>query len=108
MEYIIEEIFDVVCDMDKILSVKFRIEGDGEEYYRELVDSDFYEWCYEQYINDGVDTYYGGYDEEEGDYLINHFTVDVWNMYYSDDETITEYIYDNYKDIKTLPLPKKD
>jgi hypothetical protein len=41
MEYTIEEIFEIICDIDKVLSVQFRIEGDGEGYYRELLDSDY-------------------------------------------------------------------
>ena len=103
MEYTIEEIYEIICDVDKILTVKFKVDGDGDGCYREIVDSDYYEWCNELYLNDGVDAEYVGYDEEEGDYFGNHFNIDLWNMYYSDYQNVTDFINETYIGLKSLP-----
>ena len=103
MEYVIEEIYEIICDVDKVLVVKFKIEGDGDGCYREIVDSDYYDWCYDLYLNDGVDAEYVGYDEEEGDYFGNHFNIDLWNMYYSDYQNVTDFINETYIGLKSLP-----
>jgi hypothetical protein len=89
MEYTIEEIFEIICDIDKVLSVQFRIEGDGEGYYRELLDSDYYDWCYEKYVTE-EDRLMDLYEEEEGDYYEDSFSVDMWNMYYSNEEIVID------------------
>ena len=103
MNYVIEEIFEIVCDIDKVLTVKFRLEGDGEDYYREIIDSDYYDWCHELYTNDGVDSLYNGYEEEEGEYYSNHFSVDLWNIYYRNEESVIDFIHETYIGLKSLP-----
>jgi hypothetical protein len=105
MDYTIEEIFDIVCDSDNILTVTFKIEGDGDGYYRELVDSDYYNWCYEHYVTEGQENL-DYYDEEE--LIPDYFGYDKWNMFYSNEDTVMEYIYENYSDLRVLPTPKKD
>jgi len=30
MEYTIEEIYEIICDVDKILTVKFKVDGEGD------------------------------------------------------------------------------
>lgn len=105
MEYIIEEIFEIICDIDKVLSVQFRIEGDGEGYYRELLDSDYYDWCYEKYVTE-EDRLMDLYEEEEGDYYEDSFSVDMWNMYYSNEEIVIDFLYESYPTLKDLPSPK--
>lgn len=105
MDYTIEEIFDIVCDSDNILTVTFKIEGDGDDYYRELVDSDYYNWCYEHYITEGQETL-EYYDEEE--FMPDYFGYDKWNMFYSNQDMVMNYIYENYSDLRVLPTPKKD
>jgi len=52
MDYVIEEVFEILCDIDKILTFKFRLESDGEDQYREILDSDYFEWCYEKYVSE--------------------------------------------------------
>ena len=42
-------------------------------------------------------------DEEEGDYFGNHFNVDLWNMYYNDDENVIDFINETYIGLKSLP-----
>ena len=103
MEYTIEEIYEIICDVDKVLVVKFKIEGDGDGCYREIVDSDYYDWCYDLYLNDGVDTEYSGFDEEEDGYFGNHFNVDLWNLYYNDEVNVIDFIYETYIGLKSLP-----
>jgi hypothetical protein len=106
MDYIIEEIYEIFCDTDKVLTVNFRVEGDGEDYYRELVDSDYYGWCNEHYITEGDNlTDYDRYDDED-EYMGDFFNHDKWNMYYSNEDMIIEYLYENYSDLRTLPSPK--
>ena len=53
MDYVIEEVFDIICDIDKVLTVKFKLESDDVDQYREILDSDYFEWCYEKYLGDG-------------------------------------------------------
>jgi hypothetical protein len=103
MEYVIEEIYEIICDVDKVLVVKFKVEGDGDSCYREIVDSDYYDWCYDLYLNDGVDTEYRGFDEEEDGYFGNHFNVDLWNLYYNDEVNVIDFIYETYIGLKSLP-----
>jgi hypothetical protein len=103
MDYVIEEIFEIICDVDKVLTVKFRLEGDNEDTYREINDTDYYEWCYEIYSNDGIDLLYSGYEEEDGDYFSDHFNLDIWNMYYSNEDSVIDFMYDTYIGINSLP-----
>lgn len=107
MEYTIEEIFEIICDIDKVLSVQFRIEGDGEGYYRELLDSDYYDWCYEKYVTE-EDGLMDLYEEEEGDYYEDSFSVDMWNMYYSNEDSVMDFLYESYPTLKDLPSPKTE
>jgi hypothetical protein len=109
MKYIIEEIYEINCDVDKILTVQFKIEGDGEGYYRELLDSEYYDWCNELYLNDG--NVYGDletYEDDDDGYYDNRFNIDIWNMYYSNEENVIDFIYETYSDIKSLPTPKNE
>lgn len=108
MEYTIEEIYDIVCDIDKILTVQFKVVGDGDGHYRQLIDSDYYDWCHEHFVNDGGTSSTIGYDEEEWDYNENYFNVDMWSTNYSNEDHITEYLYETYNDIKSLPSPKNE
>lgn len=103
MGYVIEEFHEIICDVDKILTVKFKVDGDGDGCYREIVDSDYYDWCYELYVNDGVDREYSGFDGELEDYFGDYFNVDFWNMYYNNDENVIDFINETYVDIKSLP-----
>lgn len=105
MDYVIEEIFDIVCDVDKILTVNFKLEGDEVDSYREIIDSDYFEWCYEKYLRDEELNYEDTYEEDDN-YFNNRFSVDSWNMYYCDEETVTNFIYETYLDEKHLPSPK--
>ncbi len=105
MDYVLEEIFEIVCDIDKVLSVKFRLEGDGDNSYREIIDSDYFEWCYEKYITE-EEINYEEYYEEEDVYFNDRFSIDVWNMYYCDEENVTNFIYETYLNIGYLPSPK--
>ena len=52
MDYVVEEVFDIICDIDKVLTVKFKLESDDDDQYREILDSDYFEWCYEKYISE--------------------------------------------------------
>jgi len=107
MNYIIEEIYEISCDTDKILTVVFRLEGDGEDYYRKLVDSDYYNWCNEHYISEGENFYeLDIYDDEE--YMPDYFNYDKWNMYYSNEDMVIDYIMDNYPSLKSLPSAQID
>jgi hypothetical protein len=103
MEYVIEEILEINCDVDKVLTVRFRLEEDAEDTYREINDTDYYEWCYELYSNDGIDSFYNGYEEEEGEYFSDHFNTEIWNMYYSNEDSVIDFIYETYIGVKSLP-----
>lgn len=104
MNYTIQEIFDIICDSDNILTLIFKVDGDGVDYRRELVDSDYYNWCYDHYINEGQDSLDYNDDEE---LIPDFFSYDKWNMYYRNEDMIMDYLYDNYSDLKDLPSPKK-
>ena len=97
MEYVIEEIIDIVCDVDKILSVKFRLESDPINRHREIVDSDYYEWCYELYVSENEGSNYTDiYDESETFLYDEEFNVDFWDTYYSNEESVIDFIYETY------------
>ena len=108
MDYIIDEIYEIFCDTDKLLTVTFKVEGDVEDSHRELIDSDFYNWCNEHYITEGENLVdYDRYDDED-EYMPDFFNYDKWNMYYSNEDMIIEYLYENYSDLRSLPTPKVD
>ena len=102
MDYVIEEVFEIVCDVDKLLSVKFRLDGDGDDYYRQIVDSDYYDWCYEKFLTEEEDSY----EDDEDEYFSDRFSVDSWNMNYCNEETVIEFLYEAYPNIKQLPSPQ--
>lgn len=107
MEYVIEELYEINCGDDKILSVLFKVEGDGDDYYREIIDSEYYDWCHELFLTDG--NIYGDMevcDDEESVYYDNKFNVNIWGMYYSNEENVIDFIYETYVSIKSLPTPK--
>ena len=105
MDYVIEEVFDIICDIDKVLTVKFKLESDDDDQYREILDSDYFEWCYEKYLRDEESDYEESYEEEEDGYFNNRFSVDLWDMYYSNEESVMDFIYETYLTIKDLPYP---
>ena len=106
MDYVVEEVFDIICDIDKVLTVKFKLESDDDDQYREILDSDYFEWCYEKYISEEGNNYDESYGEEEESYFNNRFNVDMWNMYYCNEESVMDFIYETYLDEKHLPSPK--
>jgi hypothetical protein len=106
MDYVIEEVFEILCDIDKILTFKFRLESDGEDQYREIIDSDYFEWCYEKYISEEGNNYENDYEEEGDIYFNDAFSVDMWNMYYCNEESVMDFIYETYLNVGYLPSPK--
>lgn len=106
MDYVIEEVFDIICDIDKVLTVKFKLDSDNDDQYREILDSDYFEWCYEKYLRDEESDYEESYEEEEDGYFNNRFSVDLWNMYYCNEESVMDFIYETYLDEEHLPSPK--
>ena len=75
MDYVIEEVFEILCDIDKILTFKFRLESDGEDQYREILDSYYFEWCYEKYISEEGNNYENDYES----YIEGNF-IDILNI----------------------------
>jgi hypothetical protein len=102
--YIIEEIIEAIFEKDKYLTIKFKIGGDPNNGYREIEDGEFYYFCEENYLNDYQSDYRDDYyEDEENDYLDVNFDYDKWMNYYNDNDTIINYIYDNYPRISDLP-----
>jgi hypothetical protein len=104
-KYVIDEILEVLCDTDKILTVKFKIGEDDITTHREIVDSEYYSWCEENYFNenemdDELDEY-----EEEGYYGFR-FDMGIWESKYSDSDLVMEYIYESYPHLSDLPNNK--
>lgn len=103
-DYIIEEIIETIFEKDKYILLKFKIEGDPNNGYREIEDGEYYYFCEENYLNDFQSDYGGDYyEDEEIDYLDVNFDFDKWMNYYNDNDTIINYIYDNYHRKKDLP-----
>jgi hypothetical protein len=100
--YVIDEILEVLCDTDKILTVKFKLEDDNTKY-RELVDSEYYYWCEEHYFVEGQTDINTEESNDELDYYGFRFDIEIWENIYSDFEIIMEYIYDNYLNKNDLP-----
>lgn len=106
-DYTIEEIIETIFEKDKYIIIKFKIEGDPNNGYREIEDGEFYYWCEENYLNDYHSDYMGDYfddEEEENEYLDVNFDYDKWIKIYDDNGTIINFIYDNYP--KFIDLPK--
>lgn len=104
-KYVIDEILEVLCDTDKILTVKIKIGEDDITTHREIVDSEYYSWCEENYFNenemdDELDEY-----EEEGYYGFR-FDMGIWESKYSDSDLVMEYIYETYPHLSDLPNNK--
>lgn len=103
-DYIIEEIIETIFEKDKYILLKFKIEGDPNNGYREIEDGEYYYFCEENYLNDFQSDYGRDYyEDEEIDYLDVNFDFDKWMNYYNDNDTIINYIYDNYHRKKDLP-----
>jgi hypothetical protein len=104
--YVIDEILEVLCDTDKILTVKFKIGIDDVTTHREIVDSEYYSWCEENYFNENeigeeLDDY------EESGYYEFRFDMEIWESKYSDSDLVIEYIYESYPLLGDLPNNKK-
>ena len=65
-KYFINEILEMDCDDNGYLTVKFVIEGDEENTYRELETDEYYYWVDENYNDDvGGEPLTNDWDEEE-------------------------------------------
>ena len=82
------------------------LNGKNVNKYREILDSDYFEWCYEKYLREEESDYEESYEEEEDGYFNNRFSVDMWNMYYCNEERVMDFIYETYLDEEHLPYPK--
>jgi len=109
--YVIDEVIEILCDVDKILTVKFRLNEDETTTHREIIDSEYYSWCEENhYINgeveEDLEEDFDDDTEEELDYNGFHFDIEIWESNYSDVNIIIDYIYDNYHNKLDLPETK--
>ena len=103
-DYVIEEIIDIIFDTDKYLTVKFRVDLDSCDEFRELEDNDFYYWCEENFIkNDEEENINNDFYEDENELLDYYFDFDKWIDTFKNEEVIIKYIYEKYPTYIDLP-----
>ena len=102
-KYFIDEILGIDCDDKGYLNVKFKLESDEENTYRELETDEYYYWVEENFDEEEE------YNEEEWDevtYGLNEgFNFIHWKDYNHSEETVIEFIKDNF--LTKNELPKK-
>jgi asparagine N-glycosylation enzyme membrane subunit Stt3 len=99
-KYFITEIVDMDCDDDGLLNVKFIIEGDETNSYREIKTVDYYEWVEENYNDETLS------DEWEEEYypFNESFNFIQWKDYNHCEEIVIKFIEDIYPTIESLPI----
>lgn len=103
-DYVIEEIIDITFDTDKYLTVKFRVDLDSCEEYRELEDNEFYYWCEENYIKNDEDIILDDdYFVDENEILNYYFDFDKWIDRFKNEEVVLKYIYEKFPTYIDLP-----
>ena len=65
-KYFINEVLEMDCDDNGYLIVKFVLEGDEENTYRELETDEYYYWVDDNYNDDHLDDAH--YDDARWDY----------------------------------------
>jgi hypothetical protein len=104
-KYFINDILEMDCDDNGKLNVRFVLEGDEENTYRELETNEYYDWVDENY-NDGDSDEPPANDWDEEEYeLTEEFNFIVWKDYNHSEEVVIEFIKDNF--ITKEELPKK-
>jgi|TARA_B110000211_G_C13993463_1_gene515118 hypothetical protein len=107
-KYIIEEVIEFECSNDGELTTQFRLEGDPDESYRQIViDENYYYFAEDICKEEGI---YLTKEWEEGDFedeghFYEHFDFKEWREYEHSEDTIKEFIYEYYE--KNL-LPEID
>ena len=102
-KYFINEILEMDCDDNGYLTVKFVIEGDEENTYRELETDEYYYWVDENY-NDDVsgEPLTNDWDEEEY-HTTEGFNFILWKDYNHSEEIVIEFIKDTFLTKEELP-----
>jgi len=105
--YIINEILEMDCDDNGYLSVKFILEEDEENTYRELETNEYYDWVDDNY-NDEIsgEPLTNDWDEEEY-HLNDEFNFIQWKDYNHSEEVVIEFIKDNFLTKQELPTKIK-
>jgi hypothetical protein len=104
-DYIIDEIIEMDCDDDGYIVVKFKIDGDNSNGFREIETDEYFYWAEENFDKN----YYeieSPVEEDWGDNIVyddNLFNFSKWKDQYHEEETVINFIYYNYKNTKELP-----
>jgi asparagine N-glycosylation enzyme membrane subunit Stt3 len=105
-DYIINDIIEIICDEEGYLIVKFRIEDDDLDGFREIETDEYIYWAEENFIDNNfiydlsIDD---GYDDVEV-YTDIIFNFTSWKKYQHGEETVINFICDTYKTLDNLPI----
>lgn len=105
-KYFINNILEMDCDDNGYLNVKFMLEGDEENTYRNLLTDEYHYWVEENFYDSDADVI----NEEWDDYTCvpnKGFDFIHWINYDHNEETVIEFIYDNFLTITELPKTNK-
>tara|TARA_R110002012_G_C11184323_1_gene557522 strand:+ start:65 stop:391 length:327 start_codon:yes stop_codon:yes gene_type:complete len=106
-KYFIIDIVDMDCDDYGLLSVKFIIEGDESNSYREIKTDEYYEWVEENYDNEESDELITDDWDEEVYQLNETFNFIQWKDYNHSEEIVIEFIKELYPSKENLPIKIK-
>ena len=103
-KYFINEIIEMDCDNNGYLTVKFVLDGDRENTYRLLETEEYYYWVDDNYNNEiSGEPLTDDWDEEC--YTISEdFNFVQWRDYNHSEETVIEFIKENYPNKENLPI----
>jgi len=105
-DYIINDIIEIICDEEGYLIVKFRIEDDDLDGFREIETDEYIYWAEENFIDNNfiydlpIDD---GYDDVEV-YTDIIFNFARWKKYQHGEETVINFICETHKIIDDLPI----
>jgi hypothetical protein len=91
------------CDDNGNLNVRFVLEGDEENTYRELETNEYYDWVDENYNDEDSDEPLTDEWIEENYRLGKGFNFIEWKDYNHSEEVVIEFIKDNFLTKEELP-----
>ena len=102
-KYFINEILEMDCDDTGYLTVKFVLDSDEENTYRMIETDEYYYWVDDNY-NDGIsgEALTDEWDEENYN-ITEDFNFIHWKDYTHGEETVIEFIKDNFLTKEELP-----
>jgi hypothetical protein len=105
-EYIINEIIEIECDDDGYIKVKFKIEDDDSESFREIESDEYFYWAEENFDENDFDLDSPVDDEWDDNVVYSNtlFNFPKWKDQHHEEETVINFIYTTFPLKEDLPL----